>query len=167
MEPSCTSTFFPELPLVVPPHPVSSGQQGTIGLTAPAPGQKGTMGSPPHLRQQVLMGPPPLPGSRQNQPSTTPRAESPKPLEYYLEKLKREIVAMAEMCGLSPRMLLFLAAVPSDDAQQVQARKHFRDEVIQCSCHIAQEFGCSVEYVRAMVHAKLVADELEKPSAFE
>ncbi|RYP12057.1 hypothetical protein DL767_011495 [Monosporascus sp. MG133] len=161
MEPSSTRTFFPELPLAVPPHPASSGQQGPMGPTAPAPGQQGTMGPPPPPRQQVPMGPPPLPGSRPGQTSTTSRAESPKPLEYYLEKLKREIVVIAEMCGLSPRMLLFLAAVPSDDAQQVQARSHFRDQVVQCSCPIAQEFGCSVEFVRDMVHAKLVADELE------
>ncbi|RYP76517.1 hypothetical protein DL771_001751 [Monosporascus sp. 5C6A] len=160
MEPSSTNTFYPEPLPVIPPHPVSSGQQGTVSPTAPVSGQQGTMAPPPAPSQQVPMGPPQLPGSRPGQPSTASRADSPKPLEYYLEKLKREIVAIAETCGLPPRMLLFLTAVPSDDAQQVQARNHFWDQVLQCSYHIAQEFGCSVEFVRATVHAKLVADEL-------
>ncbi|RYP06872.1 hypothetical protein DL765_009328 [Monosporascus sp. GIB2] len=160
MGPSSASTFYAELPPAAPPHPVSSGQQGTMGPTAPAPGQQGTMGPPPVPRQQVPMGPPPLPEPSSGQPSTTSRAEPPKPLEYYIEKLKREIVATAEMCELTPRMLLSFAAVPSEDTQQAQARNHFQDQVVHSSRRIAQEFGCTVEFVRDMVHAKLAADEL-------
>ncbi|RYO76847.1 hypothetical protein DL766_009318 [Monosporascus sp. MC13-8B] len=160
MEPSSASTFYAELPPAAPHHPVSSGQQGTVSPTAPAPGQQGAMGPAPAPRQQVPMGPPPLPGSSSGQPSTTSRAEPPQLLEYYVEKLKRELVATAEMCELTPRMLLSLAAVPSKDAQQDQARSHFRDQVVQHSRRIAREFGCTDGFVRDMVHAKLAADEL-------